>query len=44
MLPREAVDGSSLKSFKVRLDGTLGRLMQQLATLPMAEELEQDDL
>ena len=40
-LPRDVVDASSLK---VRLDGTLGSLMYCLATLPMAEGLEVDDL
>ena len=34
-LPREAVGVPFLEEFRIRLDGTLRRLIQWLATLPM---------
>ena len=44
MLPREAVDAPSLEAFKATLDGALGSLIQWVAALPMAGELELNDL
>ena len=42
-LPKEAVDASSLKAFKARLDMALGSLVWWLATLHIAEGLKLDD-
>jgi len=42
-LPREAVDAPSLEVFKAKLDGALGNLIWQLATLPALGRLELDD-
>ena len=42
-LPKEAVDASSLKAFKARLDVALGSLVWWLATLHIAEGLKLDD-
>jgi len=44
MLPREAVAAPSLAVFKARLDGALSNLVQWKVSLPMAGELELDDL
>ena len=35
-LPREVVDAPPLETFRVRLDGSLGSLIQCVAALPMA--------
>ena len=43
-LPREAVDDPSPGTFKARLDGALGSLIQWVAALPTAGSLELDDL
>jgi len=43
-LPREAVAASSLAVFKARLDGALSNLVWWKVSLPMAGELELDDL
>lgn len=42
-LPKEVVNGPSLKAFKPRFNGTLGSLTCWVATLPM-EGLELDSL
>ena len=44
MLPREVVDAPSLEVFKARLDGALSNLVEWKVFLPMAGELELDDL
>ena len=43
-LSREVVDAPSLEMFKVRLDGALSNLVWWKVSLPMAGELERDDL
>ncbi|GAB0180132.1 hypothetical protein GRJ2_000478500 [Grus japonensis] len=43
-LPREAVDAPSLEVFKARLDGALCNLVWWKVSLPMAGDLELDDL
>ena len=43
-LPKEAVDVPSARMFKSRLGGALGSLVWWVAALPMAVELELDDL
>jgi len=43
-LPREAVAAPSLEIFKARLDGALSNLVWWKVSLPMAGELEPDDL
>jgi len=43
-LPREAVAAPSLAVFKARLDGALSNLVWWKVSLPMAGELEPDDL
>jgi len=43
-LPREDVDAPSLAVFKARLDGALSNLVQWKVSLPVAGELEPDDL
>ena len=43
-LPNKAVDAPPLDVFKARLDWALGSLVQWLATPPMAEGLELDDI
>ena len=42
--PRGAVDAPSLEVFEARLDGALGNLIWWVASLPMAGEVELDDL
>ena len=44
MLPREAVDATSLEVSKARLDGALGNLVWWEMSLPMAEGVKLDDL
>lgn len=39
-LSREAAAATSLKTFKVKLDGALGNVMQLKTSLFMAEELD----
>ena len=41
---REAVDAPTLEAFKARLDGALSNLVQRELFLPVAGELELDDL
>ena len=43
-LPREVVDAPSPKLFKARLDGALGNFVWREVSLPIAVELELDDL
>jgi len=43
-LPREAVGAPCLAVFKARLDGALSNLVWWKVSLPMAGELELDDL
>jgi len=43
-LPREAVAAPSLALFKARLNGALSNLVWWKVSLPMAGELELDDL
>jgi len=43
-LPREAVAAPSLEEFKARWDGALSNLVWWKVSLPMAGEVEPDDL
>jgi len=43
-LPRETLDVPSLEVFKARLDGTLSDLVYWKVHLPMAGDLELNDL
>jgi len=43
-LPREAVAAPSLEAFKARLDGALSSVVWWKVSLPMAGDLELDDL
>jgi len=43
-LPREVVDAPSLQVFKARLDGALSNVVLWKESLPMAGDLELDDL
>lgn len=44
MLPREAVDASSMEMFKGRLDVALGNLVEWKVSLTLAEGFELNDL
>ena len=43
-LSSEVVDDPSLEAFKARLDGALSNLVKREVSLPIAGELELDDL
>ena len=43
-LPREAMDAPPLEPFKARLNGALGKQILWVAALPMAGELELNNL